>query len=247
MKLLNFIAAFFVAPTAIAQSDLTATQAVSDATPEFAVASEDNPDSSADDLNSLQQLQQSFTLKRTINGETQTEQRTIVYTDDIPVRESEAEPSIREQIRTSFDSEVLTRVEAFEEAKIDFTLADNNNDGAMTSTEFATLVAVWNENAARQAAPPNQEIAKQREYDAFLNEISAEETETPTAVQTTKKFMVMAGAAASITRSDFIREYLLDFDSMDSNNDTILMAEELSRFRAIVRGEAIPQEIPLSQ
>ena len=202
-----------------------------------AIAREVNPDELADDLNSRQQLQQTFTLKRTVNGETETAKRTIVYTDDIPVRASEARQSVREQLRQSFDRELLTRVEAFEEAKIDFTLADSNNDGAMTKEEFAILVQTWNDNAERHASAPNDDIEKQREYDAFLREITDDDTPLTSQKNARQKFQFMAGAAATITRADYIREYLLDFDAMDADKDTVLKDQELERFRSISRGE----------
>ena len=201
------------------------------------IAREVNPDELADDLNSRQQLQQTFTLKRTVNGETETAKRTVVYTDDIPVRASEASQSVREQLRESFDRELLTRVEAFEEAKIDFTLADSNNDGAMTKEEFSILVQTWNENAERHASAPNDEIEKQREYDAFLREITDDDTPLTSQKNARQKFQFMAGAAATITRADYIREYLLDFDAMDADKDTVLKDQELERFRSISRGE----------
>ena len=49
----------------------------------------------------------------------------------------------------------------------------------------------------------------------------------------------MAGAADAMTLQDYIREYLLDFDSMDENQDTVLTGDELMRFRALNRGETL--------
>lgn len=205
-----------------------------------APALEVNPDDMADMLNSRQQLQQTFTLKRTVNGEVvETDRRTVVYTDDVPLRESEATLSTKEQLMAAFDGEFLTRVEAFEEAKLDFTIADVDSDEAMTADEFATLVDSWRKNNTRQAAAPNEEIKRQRQYEAFLEEISPDAAGMQNEAYAREKFAFMAGAATTITRKDYIREYLLDFDSMDVDKDTILKDEELMRFRALNRGETI--------
>jgi hypothetical protein len=49
----------------------------------------------------------------------------------------------------------------------------------------------------------------------------------------------MAGAAETLSLQDYIREQMLDFDSMDADKDTILNGEELMRFRALNRGETM--------
>ncbi len=54
-----------------------------------------------------------------------------------------------------------------------------------------------------------------------------------------QKFAFMAGAAQTLSLEDYIREYLLDFDAMDVNDDMILTGEELMRFRALNRGETL--------
>ncbi len=109
----------------------------------------------------------------------------------------------------------------------------------MTSSEFAGLVESWRKNDARQAMAPNKEIARQREYDAFLEEIDPNAASVQTEAFAMKKFAFMAGDAGSLSLQEYIREYLLDFDSMDADKDTILTDEELMRFRAINRGETL--------
>ncbi len=52
----------------------------------------------------------------------------------------------------------------------------------------------------------------------------------------------MAGAAGALSRDDYVREYLLDFDSMDRDHDMLLKSEELLRFRAANRGETIDSQ-----
>ncbi len=199
-----------------------------------------NPDEMADSLNSAQQLQQSFTLKRTIDGEVvETEKRTVIFSRDQPYRETEAGRTTLERIKASFDGEALTRTEAFEEAKIDFVIADLDRDGFMTSAEFAGLVASWRDIDARKADAPTQEIARQRQYDAFLEELDPAAATMQTKAYASEKFSFMAGASDALSLQDYIREYLLDFDSMDVNKDAVLMGDELMRFRALNRGETL--------
>lgn len=205
-----------------------------------------DPDSSADLLNSRQQLQQSFTLKRTINGEVvESEKRTVTFERGEPYRETEADTeSITDVLRSEFDGKLLTRNEAFEEAKIDFIIADTDRNGAVDADEFAVLVASWADNNARDAEAPNDDIARQRRYDDFLSEISSGDAELERDVMAKRKFSFMAGAAQTLSREDYIREYLLDFDTMDTDNDGQLKGDELIRFRAMSRGEQLSEENP---
>jgi hypothetical protein len=199
-----------------------------------------NPDEMADDLNSSQQLQQTFTLRRTVDGEVvETDKRTVTYDRNTPYRETEAGQTTVEKLKSTFDGEALTRTEAFEEAKLDFVVADVDRDEKMTSAEFAGLVESWRKRDAREAGAPTQDIARQRQYDAFLAEIDPATAEHQTEAYAKQKFSFMAGAAETLSLQDYIREYLLDFDSMDADKDMILTGEELMRFRALNRGETL--------
>lgn len=203
---------------------------------------EDAPreDDVADQLNSQQQLQQTFTLKRTINGEVvETKKKTVTLTPDDPYRPTEAGETTLQQVRSAFDNEVLSRVEAFEEAKLDFTIADADRDGRMTAQEFATLVKTWRQSGERDSDAPNEDIAREREYQALLEAIDPEAAAKEQDMNANAKFAFISGAQNSIAREDYIREYLLDFDTMDVDNDTFLRDEELMRFRAANRGETI--------
>lgn len=201
-----------------------------------------NPDEMADQLNKRQQLQQTVIFTRTINGEVVGEEkRTVTYSRGDPVRPSEAGGSAIEELRAAFDREVLTRSEAYEEARLDFTAADSDRNGRLTAEEFVTLVLSWRENAARAAAARDEEAARQRQFRAFVEELDPVAAEKRAAEQARAKFAYMAGAAPTIARDDYIREYLLDFDSMDQNGDMILQGEELMMFRALNRGETLEQ------
>lgn len=203
--------------------------------PENAEASADNM---ADQLNSQQQLQQSFTFRRTINGEVvETDRRTVTYDHNTPFRATEAGPSTLERLKSRFDAEVLTRTEAFEESKLDFTVADTNRDDVMSIDEFSKLVASWKEADTRDVDEPTTEQRRQKQYDAFIAEISPETAKMKADQFANKKFLFLTGGMNSVARKDYIREYLLDFDAMDMDKDTILRGDELRKFRALNRGE----------
>ena len=53
-----------------------------------------------------------------------------------------------------------------------------------------------------------------------------------------QKFAFMTGAAAGLSQKDYITEYLVDFDAMDTSKDMLLSDQELLKFRALNRGEA---------
>lgn len=197
-------------------------------------------DEMADLLNSQQQLEQTFILKRTIDGNiVETEKRTVTISRDAPYRQTEAGLTDLERVKQAFDGEVLTRVEAFEEAKLDFVIADSDRDGKMTAEEFSALVASWKANEIRSADAPTKDIERQRQYEALLQEINPEAAEMHNEAFAKQKFAFLSGASETVSREDYIREYLLDFDSMDIDGDTILRDEELMRFRALNRGETL--------
>lgn len=236
-----FSTAYAIASAQTVSTEEASTEPAAQENTEVKAASEPDPDESADLLNSRQQLQQTFTLQRTINGEVvDRAKRTVTFTRDDPYQETEANPeNVTEVLKLRFDGELLTRNEAFEEAKIDFIIADVNRDGAMHADEFAVLTASWVDNDTRNAEAPTEEIARQRHYDHFLAEISSDDIQLKRDTMAKQKFAFMAGASETISREDYIREYLLDFDTMDENNDGILKQEELRRFRAVTRGETI--------
>ena len=89
------------------------------------------------------------------------------------------------------------------------------------------------------AKAPNKDVERQRNYAAFLSEIDPQAAEMQTKAFAREKFAFMAGAAESLTLQDFIREQLLDFDSMDTDKDMLLSGAELLRYRALNRGETV--------
>lgn len=193
-----------------------------------------NADESADHLNSLQQLEQTYTLTRKINGTVEsTEKKTVVFSRGEPVKTTEAGESQREKLAAAFDGEVLTRKEAFEEAKLYFTLADRDRNGQMTTDEFIVLAAIWRENNADENA------ATDIDDPHYAQSEPHSDTQKPIDVSARRKFSFMAGAATSIDQKKYISEYLVDFDAMDANSDMLLKDDEISNFRAENRGDTV--------
>lgn len=198
---------------------------------------EADPDNSADSLNSKQQLQQTFTLRRTINGEVvETSKKTVTLDSDVPYRPTEAGQTALQQVRAAFDDQVLTRVEAFEEAKLDFTIADSDLDGRMTADEFVSLVESWGETRAREPEFADDETDASGEDSVSVDTADIESSKMDEKAARAK-FAFISGASSSISREDYIREYLIDFDTMDKNDDTLLNEDELIEFRAANRGK----------
>ena len=204
--------------------------------------SEPNPDEMAADLNARQQIRQTFTFTRTIDGKVvETESRTVTYRPGDPERPSEAGPGAFEELAAAFNSELLTRTEAFEEARLDFVVGDLNRDEALDADEFVRLVETWRATAGRAAPADGEESARDRQYRAFLAEIDPEASRVAAEARARRKFAYMAGAATTLSREDYLREFLLDFDSMDGDADGMLRGEELLMFRALNKGETIAE------
>jgi hypothetical protein len=199
-----------------------------------------NEDEMAASLNARQSLEQTVTLKRTINGQViETKKETVTYRRSDPLRDTEAGQSAIERVKAEFDSELLTRAEALEEAKLDFILADQDRNEAMTQDEFVALVLNWRDLDARKAAAPTADLERQQRYVEFFEEIDPQSANLKAMANARSKFTFMSGIAQSISQRDYIREVMLDFDSMDADGDGLLRGEELMRYRAANRGQSI--------
>lgn len=191
-----------------------------------------NPDEMASFLNSQQQIRQGVTLTRSVDGrvvETKTE--TITYAPGDPLRGSEAGLSPLERLQAEFDSDALTRKEAYEEAKLDFVVADLNRDDRMEESEFVFLVNGWQEASVTGSG-------RGRFVDpiAHADEAAARAEHEQ---QARSKFAFLAGGAPTVSKKDYLREVLIDFDALDKNDDGILTGSELLYFRVANRGESI--------
>ncbi len=194
-----------------------------------------NEDEMADLLNSQQQIRQGVTLTRSIDGTVvETRKETITYSPDDPLRGSEAALSPIERLKAEFASDALTRKEAFEEAKLDFVIADLNRDDKMDESEFVFLVNGWQDATVSGSGrsrfvdptPHADEAAAKAEHDQ----------------QARAKFSFIAGGAATVSRKDYMREVLIDFDAFDKSGDSVLTGDELLNFRAANRGESIADQ-----
>ncbi len=239
---MRLIAVSFIAlssaAAAVAQETTPVDQAAAleeDATSGAADAQAMNEDEMASFLNSQQQIKQGVTLTRTIDGKVvETRSETIIYSPDDPVRDTEAALSPLERLKAEFASDALTRKEAYEEAKLDFVIADLNRDDRLDESEFVFLVKGWQEATVSGSGrgrfvdptPHADEMAAKAEHEQ----------------QARAKFAFIAGGAAGVSRKDYIREVLIDFDALDKSNDGVLTGTELLNFRAANRGESIADQ-----
>jgi Ca2+-binding EF-hand superfamily protein len=150
------------------------------------------------------------------------------------LRGSEAALSPIERLKAEFASGALTRKEAFEEAKLDFVIADLNRDGKMDESEFVFLVNGWQDATVSGSGrsrfvdptPHADEAAAKADYEQ----------------QARAKFSFIAGGSATVSRKDYMREVLIDFDALDKSGDGVLTADELLNFRIANRGESIADQ-----
>ena len=112
-----------------------------------------------------------------------------------------------------------------------------NHDGVMTEDEYARLVTSWWNDETRQPGKVDEAAARQRQYDAFLSEIS-DEYQPAFEEYARKKFQFITGGQPTLARQSYIDEYLIDFFAMDADKDLILKGDELIRFRSLNRGES---------
>ncbi|MFN0025060.1 MAG: hypothetical protein ACKVS5_14295 [Parvularculaceae bacterium] len=194
-----------------------------------------NPDEMADFLNSQQQIQQDVTLTRSVDGQVvETKTETLTYSPNDPLRGSEAGLSPLERLQAEFDSEALTRKEAYEEARLDFIVADLDRDTKMDESEFVYLVNGWQAATVRGSGrgrfvdptPHTDEAAAKAEHET----------------QARAKFAFLAGGSATVSKKDYLREVLIDFDALDKNDDGLLSADELLNFRVANRGESLADQ-----
>ncbi len=191
-----------------------------------------NEDEMADLLNSRQQIRQGVTLTRSVDGQVvETVKETIVYSPDDPLRGSEAGLSPLERLQAEFDSAALTRKEAYEEARLDFIVADLDRNGKMDEAEFVYIVDGWQEATVRGSGRGRFVDPVQHADEAAAK---AEHEQ-----QARAKFAFLAGGTATVSKKDYLREVLIDFDALDKNDDGILNGDELLKFRAANRGDSL--------
>jgi len=218
------------ADASVEPAPVSAMQAVAPADP---AAPAMNPDEMADFLNSQQQISQGVTLTRSVDGKVVEEsKKTIVYSKDDPVRSTEAALSPLERLKAEFDRQSMTRKEVYDEAKLDFVVADLDRDEQMTSDEFVKLIDGWRESDA--TAEP---MTRERFVDLIAHDDEGAAA-AEHAAQARAKFEAIAGVGQSLSRKTYIKAVIADFETADADNDGLLSGEELLKFRASNRGEA---------
>lgn len=226
-------AALIAAAPALAQSQSPPQAPAPPAAPEAAAPAEPNADEMAATLNKQQRVKQTYTLTREIDGKVvETTRRTIEFTPGDASLPSEAGDSALEQLKEEFANEVLTRTEAWEEAKLDFTVADASRRGKINEDEFVALIEGWRAGATAADADP----ADRRRLTAFTRGSDPAVVEAAARA----KFRLMAGADGWLSRRQYIRETMIDFDAADGGKDRYLRGEELIRYRAATSGAALP-------
>lgn len=231
--------AAFVALAALSWTGAHAQEAAAEAPPAAAEPDAEAPavneDEMADLLNSQQQIKQDVTLTRTVNGQVvETKKETVIYSKGDQLRDSEAGLSPLQRLKEAFDSEALTRKEALEEAKLDFVVADQNRDEAVTADEFVFLVKGW-ENAEITGSGHGRFV------DPYFH-VDQETADAEHEAQARAKFTAMAGADLTLSRRAFTRKVIEEFEEHDADKDDLLQGDELLNFRASVRGEPIDGE-----
>ena len=191
-------------------------------------------DEMAADLNAQQSIRQTFTVTRTLNGSVvETARREVTPGRQNALRPTEAGQSLAEAVRASFDRELLTRTEAYDEAKLDFALGDVNLDKMIDAEEFIRLAGLLRiEFEEINYLDPGTGTSL-RGYGTPLKDQSA-----PVAERRDSRayFQSLTGpAATTLDERGFVLGFLREFDLADANADGLLSGNELRAFRTSIR------------
>ena len=175
----------------------------------------------AAELTRRHQLQQTYTIRRTVNGEViETTERSVAFKDGRPVLPTEAGQSIEQRLKASFDRELLTRTEALDEARLNFALGDVDRDGAITAPEFERLLDVLGANVAPPSGEPGARAG------AFVAGLDGD--------RASLTFAAFAGPETlSLDERAFGLAFLTQFDEADRDGDALLRGEEIKTFRRV--------------
>ncbi len=193
-------------------------------TPPAPPTSEDTEkDNIADDLNARRRVNPTATVKRVINGEIVETKKVPVPDEAYPNQPTEAGMTASEVVRLRIDRETLTRTEAAEEARLDFDVADQNNDSNMSLPELEALFAVRPIDPNYAMFFKNGDVRKDEQDPQLTGE---------TATRLADRFFLMQGTDEKLGETVYVRHVINEFDVVDHDGDGVLKGEELNRFRA---------------
>ena len=187
----------------------------------------------AAELNARQRIDQTLTVTRFINGKpVETKKVALPTGPGMPVRETEAGGRLADVVRAQVDREVLTRREAFEEARLEFDLVDTNSDQLLTRKEFVSLVEVRQDDPNYASFfTPATTVTNAENSTALAQHRAIFDVQGLAA-----RFDFVTGVSRVLTKQIFIAEALRDFDSLDANGDAILRDAELIAYRRALLG-----------
>ena len=202
-------------------SSISVAQDVSEAeTTVVPTEQEPSEDNIAASLNARQKIKQDFTLTHKVNGEVvETTKRSVTVTGTTP-RRTEAGVTLAERLSASYDRELLTRSEAYEEGKVNFALGDIDRDKKMSEDEFLRLLDTLKEH--RDDAL-NKDTSLRKSFIAELDDAAAR-----------TQFKAIAGERTLLDEKSFVLAFLAEFDRADTNKDGVVKDAELTTFRSAI-------------
>ncbi len=206
-----------------------------------AAAEPPSPDEMAASLNAQQSISQDVVITRRVNGQVvETTRRTVSFDRGRPIRGTEAAVSLIDQVKASYDRELLTRPEAFSEGKVNFALGDKNLDKILSEDEFVRLMTLLKDNG--EDALNGGARSKRSDFIAQLDEAAARKTFKALEARDYRPPLFVEGV--EVPRTDqtplderkFVLAFLEEFDKADANKDGLLEHAELEAFRNAVLG-----------
>ena len=197
---------------------------------------ETGADNIADSLNAKQDIKQTMTVTKTVNGEV-VETQTVEVPNDPKFAKMPTEAGVTktQAVLSQAEREILTRTEAAEEAKVDFTLADKDNDGKMTLAEYEGLFVA-------RTIDPN--------YKPVLAEFKTEDGKDSPLITgdhaqvLSDRYHLMSGVDGSVNQSVFLKTFMNDFDLSDRDQSATLTGDELVTFRSLqLARKVVPTDV----
>ncbi|MEO0851169.1 MAG: hypothetical protein AAFY04_07155 [Pseudomonadota bacterium] len=197
-------------------------------------AREPDPDRQAADLNARQRINQTFTVRRRAGDETFSETTVSVPADrDFARKPSEAGGTVRDYIRGAADATLLTRREAFSEAALDFSLLDQDRDGALTRVEYEKAAILRRSQSAYAALISEERDAKQVDHDDRYAAFAAADQREAQRAELRDQYAAFGEALPPkpLDQRGYTLGILKIFDQMDADQDGVLVDAELTAYR----------------